>query len=93
MARVKKVMLTNVPTLKKEAKIEEAAKLLAETQSGCIVIAENGSPMGIVTELDVVKKVISKGKSLKEPVSKIMSFPLTFMTPDMELDAALEIID
>ena len=92
MARVKKIMLTNVPTLKKEAKIGEAAKLLAQNQSGCVVIVENNKPIGIVTEFDFVRNV-SKGKNFKEPVSKIMSSPLTFMTPDMKLDEALKIID
>ena len=93
MARVKKVMLTNVPTLKKEANIEEAAKLLVQTQIGCVVITENHLPIGILTEIDVVKKVISKRKSLKEPVGTIMSSPVTFMNQNMKLDAALEIID
>lgn len=93
MARVKKIMLTNVPTLKKEAEIEEAAKLLAQQVSGCVVITENKKPIGIVTELDFVRNVVSKGKSLKEPVSRIMTSPVTSMTPNMKLDEALKIID
>lgn len=93
MARVSKIMLTDVPTLKKEAKIGDAAKLLAQTQVGCVVIVENENPVGIVTELDFVRNVVSKGKSLKEPVSSIMSSPLTLMTPGMKLDEALKIID
>jgi CBS domain-containing protein len=93
MAKVKKVMLTNVPTLKKEAKIEEAAKLLAKDKTGCVVIVENNAPIGIVTELDFVRNVVSKGRSFKEPVSKIMSSPVTFMDPNMKLDEALKIID
>ncbi len=92
MARVKKIMLTNVPTLKKEAKIEEAAKLLSQQESGCIVAVENKKPIGIVTELDFVRNV-SKGISLKEPISKIMASPVTSMTPSMKLDEALKIID
>ncbi|MBI2652858.1 CBS domain-containing protein [Candidatus Woesearchaeota archaeon] len=93
MARVKKIMLTNVPTLKKEAKIENAAKLLTQNESGCIVIIEDGKPIGIVTELDFVRNAFSKGKSLKEPISKIMTSPVTFMNPNMKLDEALKIID
>ena len=93
MARVKKIMLTNVPTLKKEAKIEEAAKLLAQQASGCVVVVENNKPVGIVTELDFVRNAVSKGKSLKEPVSKIMTSPVTCMTPNMKLDEALKTID
>jgi len=93
MARVSKIMLTDVPTLKKEAKIEKAAKLLAQIQVGCVVIVENKDPVGIVTELDLVRFAVSKGKSLKEPLTSIMSSPLTLMTPDMKLDEALKIID
>ena len=93
MAKVKKIMLTNISTLKKEAKIEEAAKLLAKDQTGCVVIVENNAPIGIVTELDFVRNVVSKGRSFKEPVSKIMSSPVTFMDPNMKLDEALKIID
>ena len=93
MARVNKIMLTDVPTLKKEAKIEEAARLLAQSKSGCVVVVENKAPIGIVTELDFVRNVVSKGRSLKEPVSKVMSSPVTFMTPNTKLDEALKIID
>ena len=93
MARVNKIMLTDVPTLKKEAKIEEAAKLLAQNQVGCVVIIENNKPIGIVTELDIVRNAVPKGKSLKETVSKIMTSPVTLMTPAMKLDEALKIID
>ena len=93
MARVKKIMLTDVPTLKKEAKIGEAAKLLAASEYGCVVLVENKSPIGIVTELDFIRDVVSKGQSLKDPVSKIMTSPVNSMTPNMKLDEALKIID
>ena len=93
MIRVKKIMLTGVPTLNKEAKIDEAARLLIQNQNGCVVIVENNKPIGIVTELDFVRNAVSKSKILKEPVSKIMTSPVTFMTPNMRLDEALKIID
>ena len=93
MATVRKVMLTEVPTLKKEDKIEEAAKVLAAKEHGCIVVVENQMPVGMITELDFLRHVPSGKKTLKEPASKIMSSPVTFMMPDMKLDEALKIID
>lgn len=92
MARVRKIMLTDVPTLEKEAKIVDAAKLLAKTDTGCVVILENQIPIGILTELDFVRNASSPA-ILKQPVSKIMSYPVTFMAPSMKLDKALKIID
>ena len=93
MARVNNIMLTGVPTLKKEAKIGDAAKLLSRNDAGCIVIVENKKPIGILTELDFVRNVVSSKNILKEPVSKIMNSPVTSMTPNMKLDEALKIID
>lgn len=92
MDRIKKIMLTTVPTLKKEAKIEEALKIMANAGTGCVVIVENNKLIGIVTELDFVRN-IAQGKSLKEPVSRIMTSPVVSMAPDIKLDEALKIID
>lgn len=96
MARIKNIMSTDVSTLKKEAKIEDAARLLAKGGSGCVVIVDDNKPIGIVTELDFVKNMVSKGSrssSFKEPMSRIMSSPVTFMSRSMKLDEALKIID
>lgn len=93
MARVNKIMLADAPTLKKEAKIEDAARLLSKSQSGCVVIVDGNKPIGIVTELDFVRNAVSKGMILKEPVSRIMTSPVTVMAPNMKLDEALKTID
>ena len=93
MARVSKIMLTDAPTLEKGAKIGEAARLLVKSDIGCVVIVDNNKPIGIVTELDFVRNMASKGNIMKEPVSKIMASPVTSMTKDMKLDEALKTID
>jgi len=93
MAKVQKIMSTDVPILKKEATIKEAARLLTENQSGCVVIIENKKPVGIVTETDFVKSAVSRVSNLNEPISKIMTSPVTSMAPNMKLDEALKIID
>ncbi|MBI2657473.1 CBS domain-containing protein [Candidatus Woesearchaeota archaeon] len=92
MARVRDVMLDDVPTLGKEAKIGEAARLLAGRGTGCIIVAEGKKPVGIVTELDLIRNIV-KGKSLKSPVSGIMTSSVVSMSPSMKLDEALKTID
>jgi len=93
MTRIKKIMLSPVPTLKKEAKIEDAAKLLIQGELGCVIIIENNMPIGIVTSLDFINKVVAEGLSLREPVSKMMTSSLTSMDLNMKLDEALKIVD
>ena len=93
MAKIRKIMLTDAPTLKKGAKAEEAAKLLLKSQHSCvIIIADNGSPIGIVTELDILKNISSKGSAMTT-VDKIMSCPVTAMNLNIGLEEALKIID
>ena len=93
MAKVRKIMLADVPTLKKEEKLEEAARLLSKTENGCIVVVEGDTPIGIVTELDIVRHIAKGNVKLKQPLSRIMTSPVVFMTPNMKLDEALKMID
>ena len=52
---VKEVMGTNVATVKPDAPLEEAARLMIERKIGCVVVAEEGRLVGILTESDFVR--------------------------------------
>lgn len=94
MATIKKVIIRDVPKLKRDAKVEEVAKLLLDKPYGCAVIVENETPIGIVTELDLVRKIASQdNKFFKEPVSKIMSSPILTISPSTNMEEALKTID
>ena len=93
MAKVRRIMLTDVPILKKEAKIEEAARLLSDSRHGCIIILEKGFPVGIITDMDFVRYVVNNNRSQRDNVSSIMSSPVSYMYPDMDLNEALRIVD
>ena len=93
MVKVRKIMVADVPTLRKEAKVEDAAKLLAQQNIGCVVIVEGRKPIGIVTELDFLRQFSSKSMSMKDPISKLMTSQVTSMDPNTKLDEALKIID
>jgi CBS domain-containing membrane protein len=57
---VKDVMATDVVTIKPEAPLVEAAKLLTERKIGCLPVVENGRLVGILTEGDFVA-LIARG--------------------------------
>jgi len=44
-----------VITTKKEATVEDAIKLMNKHEIGCLVVVENGKPVGIITERDFLK--------------------------------------
>jgi len=50
-----KIMVDRVITTKKEATVEDAIKLMNKHEIGCLVVVENGKPVGIITERDFLK--------------------------------------
>ncbi len=93
MAKISRIMVTGVPTLKKDANVSDAAKLMASKPHGCVVVVENKKAVGIITESDIVKNLISKKINPKEKVSEIMSYPITSFSSDTTLEKANKIID
>ena len=58
MAKISKIMDTDVLTLGKDAKISDAAKLMVNKSQGCVVVVEGKKPLGIITETDIVKNLV-----------------------------------
>jgi len=87
------VMVEKVITTKTEATVEDAIKLMNKHEIGCLVIVENGRPVGIITERDLLKRVLSKSKELRNmKVMEIMSKPLISIGPNMEIEEAAKLM-
>jgi len=59
MMRVKEVMTTEVVTVPPETTLVEAAKLMTGRKIGCLVVVEDAKLVGILTESDFVRLVLS----------------------------------
>lgn len=90
MPKVKDVMMKKVVTIKPSDTILTASVKMAENSIGALIIVENERPVGIITERDIVRKVIVVKKDPKTTkVSEIMSKPLFTTYPDEDIkDAA-----
>ncbi|MEK6537646.1 MAG: CBS domain-containing protein [Nitrospirota bacterium] len=79
MIPVKRVMARNLVTVDKHITVQEVAKLMGskEVSSVLVLDKESGEIAGIVTERDIVKKVVAKGVDGSSYLVKgIMSSPL-----------------
>ena len=76
MPTVKDFMTTNVITIGVNETVLYAAKLMHNQDVGDLVVMEGNVPKGIVTERDLVRRVIALKKPLETKVSEIMSDPL-----------------
>ena len=89
MPSVKDLMTKNVVTIDLFKTVFDAAVLMSEKEIACLVIIDDKTPIGIVTERDFVRKVVSKKTPLDAKISEIMSKPLITVDPDSSLrDAA-----
>jgi CBS domain-containing protein len=82
--KLRKIMVENVITAKSNDSVGQAAELMNKHEIGCVIIVDNGRPVGVVTERDMIKRVVGRGKqSEKEKVADIMSAPLVEASPEM----------
>jgi|TARA_B100002003_G_scaffold44562_1_gene39879 CBS domain-containing protein len=93
MPKISKIMDTHIPTLKKEARISDVATLLADNPQGCVIVVEGKKPIGVITESDIVRNLISKKIDPKEKVTEIMSSPVTAISHNSKLEKANKIIN
>ncbi|MDQ1280592.1 MAG: hypothetical protein QG670_1855 [Thermoproteota archaeon] len=74
---VKDYMSRDVVTIDIDASALEVSKLLTAKEIGYVIVLEKSQPKGIITELDLVTKVMAKEKnSSMVKISEIMSTPL-----------------
>jgi predicted transcriptional regulator len=86
-------MVQKVITVKKEATVEEAVELMNKYEIGCLVVVENGKPVGIITERDLLKRVLPKSEGLRNmKVMEIMSKPLMSVEPKVQIEEAAKLM-
>jgi CBS domain-containing protein len=88
MPKVKDFMTKGVLTINSQKTVAEAAELMSQKEVGDIIVIEPGSPKGIVTERDFVRRVIAKRRPLETKISDVMSTPLITIEPDASLNEA-----
>ena len=74
----KELMSQDVVTITPEASLDEAARIMGEKHIGSLIVEKYRTPVGIVTERDLLSKVLALGLFLRdEKVEDVMSYPLT----------------
>jgi CBS domain-containing protein len=92
--KVKDVMVKRIITMDASKAIAEAAKKMAQNEVGSVIIINDKKEIkGIVTERDLVRRVIAKGiDAKKEKVGKIMTRGIVTVSPDMEIEKAAKLM-
>jgi CBS domain-containing protein len=91
---VKEVMTKDVMTIESSAPTKEAAELMDKHGIGCLIVVNEGKPVGIVTERDMLKRVLLQFRDPRiARVGDIMSTPLIASSPETELREAMKLMN
>jgi len=83
------VMSRTPITVHVDVSVAEAAQMMKEKAVGSLIVTEGESPIGIVTERDLVTKVMAQGLSAENTkIADVMSTPLISVHPHTEVAEA-----
>ena len=86
------VMTKSVISVDASITVNEAAKMMEDAKVGAVIVMENNSPVGIVTDRDFSVKVVAHAYQITEPVKQIMSSPLFSINSDEPVRIAADLM-
>ena len=85
-------MHRNVVFLPIKSSVLEAAKLMKKHRIGSVVVVEGKEVRGIVTERDIVRKVVAEERPYRTALEEIMSSPVIVATEDTSIEDAARVM-
>ena len=91
--RVEDVMVKDVIKINEDVTIKEAAGLMNKYEIGCLIAVKKGKVSGILTERDLLKRVVAESKDAsKLRVRDVMTSPLIVAETKMDLGEAVRLM-
>jgi CBS domain-containing protein len=90
---VRDVMETDVKTVRPDSSVMEAIQKMNKFDVGSIVVVQERRPVGIITERDILRKILESGL---DPATvrarQIMSSPIVIIREDLAIEEAAKIM-
>lgn len=86
------VMTKSVISVDATITVNEAAKMMEDAKVGAVIVMEDNSPVGIVTDRDFSVKVVAHAYQITDPVKQIMSSPLFSIGSDEPVRIAADLM-
>ena len=91
MGQIRDIMEKDVITIENNKTAQDAAKIIAEKDISFLVIMNEGSPQGVLSESDFVRKVAAEDKKASEiKISEIMSYKFRSVGPTTTIEDAIQ---
>ena len=86
------VMTKSVISVDASMTVNGAAKMMEDAKVGAVIVMENNTPIGIVTDRDFAVKVVAHAYNITTSVKQIMSSPLFSINSDESVRTAADLM-
>ena len=83
------VLRAEAPTVETSATVRDAARTMSEAEVDAVVVVQGGVPVGVVTEGDLVERVLAAGGDTGQPVMGLVERPPIALRADESLFTAV----
>jgi len=91
--RVRDIINRKITRLKESASVKEAADIMLKNNIGSILVEKKGKSIGIITERDVVKKIVAAGlPPTSTKLRDVMSSPLIAIDCNASIGEAVQLM-
>jgi CBS domain-containing protein len=91
--KAENVMTTEVAVMNEGASVKKTAEVMAQEDVSAIIVTVEGKAIGIVTERDILKRIVAEDKNAgKTKLKEIMSSPLVTIEPGTNLEEAARLM-
>jgi CBS domain-containing protein len=89
---IREVMTPSPQCVSPGDSIQNAARIMRDCDTGAVPVVENGRPVGIVTDRDIVVRAVAEGGQLNRAVGDIVSVDVICATPEMSTHEAADLM-
>jgi CBS domain-containing protein len=90
---IREVMTSDPRTIEPDATVQDAARLMRDEGIGDVLVVENGSLAGIVTDRDIVVRAVAEGRDpASTRVADVASRDVNALTVDQTVEDAIRLV-
>ena len=89
---IRDVMTANPTCVSPDDSIQNAARIMRDEDTGVVPVVENGRPVGIVTDRDIVVRAVAEDGQLNRSIRDIVTGNIVSASPDMSTREAAELM-
>lgn len=89
---IREVMTPNPRTVAPDDTIQNAARIMRDEDTGAVPVVEDGRPIGMLTDRDIVVRAVADDGMINRPVREIVTTGIVCVTPEMSTREANELM-